>query len=255
MIQVPERLIGSVYDIPPFAVEFLTPDEIAFLRTFGVYLELVVQHPHGSTPDEARLVACVEGRLAPAHQHEFTWLKFLHLRYYEALKRMFAEARSVSSVLQGISLPPFPECWRYLLERFRAGYTGTGRDLYRIALSRMTNTQIHEFARTLQVLRGRFPAIRFATIEFIHYIAAAAGNARSRDWLHEQGLPASGPNHFGAPYSGSEHRRTNEDLASLDVLSYHRTREDDGTQEAAIDAADVSDFEREQVKYDGGAGS
>ena len=94
----------------------------------------------------------------------------------------------------------------------------------------MTDSQLHAFARSLQILCARFPGIRFATIYWVHYLAAAAGNIASRDWIAEQDLPEAGDDYFSY-YCG---RRTNKDSASNAANWYHLMHQDDGTQETAL---------------------
>ena len=53
----------------------------------------------------------------------------------------------------------------------------------------------------------------------------------------------------------SQQKRTNRDPATNAAESFHRLHQDDGTQESGIDPDVVTDFEREQLRYNGGADS
>ncbi len=251
------------YEVRRFALSFLTPTEITLVRQFGNYFDFYLKHPDLASGKAAQFIECVQGRQAPTEQHEVAFLKLLHLNSYEQLQFLLDQARAFpepfiarrlrasSQLIQSATLLEFPKCWDQLSKSFGAGRP-EGLNLYKFALSRMTSSELHAFAHSLQILSAHLPRVRFTTIYWVHCLAAAAGNIASRDWIAEQHLSEAADDHL-FHHSGS--RRTNTDSASNATTWYHSMHEADGNQETALDPEDVIDFEREQLRYDGGAGA
>jgi hypothetical protein len=244
---------STPYEVRPFALSFLTSTEITLVRQSGNYFSFLLERPELASGHAARFIRCVQGRQPPTEQHELAFLKLLHINSYEQLQFRLDQARALSQLLQSATLLEFPKCWDQLSKGFSTGHPAKGLNLYRFALSRMTSSELHAFAHSLQILCARFAGIRFATIYCVHYLAAAAGNIASRDWIAEQDLPDAEADYFSY-YCGGQ-RRTNKDSASTAANRYHIMHAVDGNQETALNPEDVTDFEREQLRFDGGAGS
>lgn len=53
----------------------------------------------------------------------------------------------------------------------------------------------------------------------------------------------------------AKHKRTNRDAATDAAAAYHHLHQDDGTHESGLDPDSLTDIEREQLRYNGGADS